>query len=285
MQRRTLGKTGREISIVGLGGVVFVGLYQAESDVIVAEAIDNGINYFDVAPSYGHEQETEKRLGGALIGKRDNVFLACKTGRRDREGAEAELNRSLEYLRTDHFDLYQLHAITSVEEVDQAFGPGGAMEIVLAARDAGKIRAIGFSAHSVDAAFRAMELFDFDSALFPINFVACFQGDFGPQIIERAKERGVARLALKAMARTNWVEGEPRDFPNCWYEPLTDPKLAELALRYTLSQDITAAVPPGDPRLFKLAVSIAKDFRPIEEDEIALLKTYAQNLQPIFRAA
>ena len=130
-----------------------------------------------------------------------------------------------------------------------------------------------------------MDLYDFDSALFPINFVSCFNGDFGPQIIERAQQKGVARLALKAMARTNWKEGETKTFPNCWYEPLTDPRLAELALRFTLSQPITAAVPPGDPRLFKLAVKLVADFRPISADELQELRTYSNDLKPIFQHA
>ena len=285
MERRLLGKTWRELSIVGLGGVVFVGISQPESDRIVAEAIDMGVNYFDVAPSYGTDQETEKRLGPALDGRRGNVFLACKTGRRDRVGADEELRRSLKHLQTDHVDLYQLHAITTVQEVEQAFASDGAMEAVISARDAGLVRHIGFSAHSVEAAFAAMDLFDFDSALFPINFVSCFEGDFGPQIIARAQEKGVARLALKAMARTNWKEGEPHAYPNCWYEPLSDSRLAELALRFTLSQPITAAVPPGDPRLFKLAVKLAQDFRPITQDELNELQNYAHGLTPIFRHA
>jgi len=285
LERRVLGKTGRELSIVGLGGVVFVGISQAESDRLVAEAIDMGVNYFDVAPSYGTDQETEKRLGPALAGRRDGIFLACKTGKRDRAGASEELHRSLQHLQTDHVDLYQLHAITTLQDVEQAFAPDGAMEAVIAARDKGLIRHIGFSAHSVEAAFAAMDKFEFDSALFPINFVSSFQGDFGPQIIARARQKGVARLALKAMARTNWKEGEPRSYPNCWYEPLTDIRLAELALRFTLSQPISAAVPPGDPRLFKLAVKLGGDYRPITSEEIDELKVYARDLTPIFRHA
>ncbi|MCW3055596.1 MAG: putative oxidoreductase of the aldo/keto reductase family [Chthonomonadales bacterium] len=285
MQRRAYGKTGQELSIIGFGAIVVAGMSQAEADSIVAEAIDHGVNYFDVAPSYGHEQETEKRLGPALQGRRDRAFLACKTGRRDAEGALAELTRSLKHLQTHYVDLYQLHAITTVDEVETAFGPGGAMETIVKARDEGLIRNIGFSAHSPEAAIRAMELFDFTSALFPINFVTWTEGNFGPQILAKAEEKGVARLALKAMARTNWQEGAVRSFPNCWYEPLTDPHLSELALRFTLSLPITAAIPPGDPRLFRLAMQLAAEFRPITPEEQAELQTYARDLTPIFRAA
>lgn len=285
MERRVLGRTGRELSIVGLGGVVFVGMTQEESNVLVAESVERGVTYFDVAPSYGREQETEKRLGPALKPYRDQAFLACKTADRTKAGAERELHRSLEHLQTDHFDLYQLHAITTREDIEKAFGTDGAMETFVKAKEAGLVRHLGFSAHSVEAAFMAMERFDFDSALFPINFVTFYEGNFGPQIIARAQEKGVGRLALKAMARTSWKEGQPHTHPNCWYEPLTDPHLVELALRFTLSQPITAAVPPGDPRLYRLAVELAQNFRPITPEETEELRAYARGLQPIFKAA
>jgi aryl-alcohol dehydrogenase-like predicted oxidoreductase len=285
MERRVLGRTGRELSIVGLGGVVFVGTTQAEADAIVSEAVDRGVNYFDVAPSYGQDQETEKRLGPALKPYRANSFLACKTGQRRKAGAAAELRRSLEHLQTDHVDLYQLHAITTVEDVETAFGPDGAMEAFVEAQQAGLVRHLGFSAHSVEAALLAMDRFDFASALFPINFVTYYVGDFGPQIIARAQEKGVARLALKAMARTSWAEGAERPYPHCWYEPLSDPHLAELALRFTLSQPITAAIPPGDPRLFRLALDLAERFRLITPEELSELRAYGQPLHPIFKAA
>jgi aryl-alcohol dehydrogenase-like predicted oxidoreductase len=285
MERRPLGVTGAELSIVGMGGVVLVGMGQAEADAIVGEAIERGVTYYDVAPSYGQDQETERRLGPALRAHRDAVFLACKTGKRDREGAAGELRRSLEHLRTDHVDLYQLHAITTVAEVEQALGAGGAMDAILEAQRQGQVRHIGFSAHSVEAAVYAMENFPFVSALFPINFVTYYEGGFGAQIIAKAEERGVARLALKSMARTSWKEGADRPYPHCWYEPLSDPRLAELALRFTLSQPVTAAVPPGDPRLFRLAMDLADRFRPITAPEEAELRSYARGLQPIFKAA
>lgn len=285
MERRVLGGTGAELSIVGFGGVALVQKTQAEADALVAEVIDHGVNYFDVAPSYGSEQETEIRLGGALVGKRDSVFVACKTGMRTREGAEAELHRSLKHLKTDYFDLYQLHAITTLEEMETVFAPGGAMEVFIEAREKGLVKHLGFSAHSVEAAFYAMEHFDFDSALFPINFVTFYEGNFGPQIISKAQDHGVARLALKAMAKTHWAPDATRDYPHCWYEPITDPHWSELALRFTLSQPITAAVPPGDERLVRWAVEFANRFKPITSEEVQSLQEYAQSLKPIFAFA
>lgn len=282
MERRPLGKTGRELSIVGFGGIVVMNVEPAEASRLVAEAVDRGVNYFDVAPSYGNAEE---RLGPALAPYRERVFLACKTGKRDKAEASRELRESLQRLQTDHFDLYQLHALTTMEEMEQALGPGGAMEAFLEARDAGLIRHIGFSAHSVETALAAMDRFAFDSILFPTNFVLYHQANFGPQVVKRAEEKGVGRLALKAMARTHWAEGQPRAFNKTWYEPIADPHEALLALRFTLSQPITAAIPPGEAALFRLALDVAEQFRPLSTDEQEELRRRAGSLQPIFRLA
>lgn len=282
MERRPLGRTGQELSIVGFGGTVVMNVEPDEASRLVAEAVDRGVNYFDVAPSYGNAEE---RLGPALEPHRDQVFLACKTGKRAKAEAAAELRASLGRMRTDHFDLYQLHALTSMEEMEQAMGPGGAIEAFLEAREAGLVRFIGFSAHSVETALAAMERFEFDSVLFPINFVLYLQENFGPQVVERAQERGVGRLALKAMARTKWAEGQTRTFSKTWYEPISDPEEAGLALRFTLSQPITAAVPPGEAQLFRLALDVAERFRPLAPEELEELRRRAGALQPIFRRA
>jgi aryl-alcohol dehydrogenase-like predicted oxidoreductase len=282
MERRPLGKTGQELSIVGFGGIVVMNAEPAEASRVVAEAVDRGVNYFDVAPSYGNAEE---RLGPALAPYRDRVFLACKTGKRDKAEAARELRESLQRMQTDHFDLYQLHALTSIAEMEQALGPGGAMEAFLEARDAGLIRYIGFSAHSVETALAAMDRFAFDSILFPTNFVLFYQANFGPQVVARAQEKGVGRLALKAMARTHWAEGQPRTFSKTWYEPIADPQEAALALRFTLSQPITAAIPPGEAALFRLALDVAEQFQPLTPGEAEELRRRAESLQPIFRLA
>jgi aryl-alcohol dehydrogenase-like predicted oxidoreductase len=283
MERRLLGQTRCEVSIVGFGGIVVKDLPQEEANRTVAEAFDRGVIYYDVAPSYGNAEE---RLGPALEPYRERCFLACKTGERKRDGAAKELRESLRRMRTDHFDLYQLHALTTREDLETALGPGGALEAFLEARDQGLIRFVGFSAHSQEIAVEAMDRFDFASVLFPINFTEYFEVGFGPQVVERAAQKGIGRLALKAMARQRWPEDADRAaWPNCWYEPVTDPEEAALALRFTLSQPIHAAIPPGDPRLFRLAVDVASDFRPITPDEEAELRRRAQAYAPFFQLA
>jgi len=285
MQKRVLGKTGEQLSIIGFGGIVVCGTEQSEANAIVREAIDRGINYFDVAPSYCGG-EAEERLGPALKEFRKDVFLACKTGKRDKEGAAAELRESLKTLQTDYFDLYQLHAMTTEEDLQKAMGPGGAVEAFVEAREKGLVRYLGFSAHSAEVAVALMDQFDFDSVLFPINWVCSLNANFGPQVIAKAKEKGMGRLALKAMARTPWGEGDKREeYPKCWYKPVTDPEEIDLALRFTLSEPITAAIPPGDIRLFQRALDIAGEFQPLTDAERDMLKQRAEGIKPIFTLA
>jgi predicted aldo/keto reductase-like oxidoreductase len=221
------------------------------------------------------------KLGPALKPYRDKVFLACKSGERTAEGARREFEQSCEQLQTDHFDLYQLHAITEVaKDVDVAFAAGGVMEFVDQMKREGRIRHAGFSAHGVDAAIQAMDRYDFDSALFPVNYFAWRKEGWGRRIMEHAQERGVACLALKAMALGKWQEGDPKrnQFPKCWYEPIAERELAELALRWTLSQPVTAAIPPGMWEQFQWAMDVAADLRPLAPEELQVLESRADEV-------
>ena len=280
LPRRPYGKTGRELSIVALGGIVISEVPQEEANSTVAWAFERGVTYYDVAPTYGNAQE---RLGPALKPYRDRVFLACKTTQRDAAGAQGELEESLRLLQTDHLDLYQLHGLTKPNQVDTVMGPGGAMETFTKARDKGQVRYLGFSAHSVEAALKALDAFPFDSVLFPLNVVCVENGDFGPQVLKKAREKGAAVLALKAMAWTPRGQEAERKFPKCWYQPISDPDLARLALSYTLDLPVVAAVPPGDPGLFRIAVEAGLKYKPLRRGERRDLLARAKGVEPIFR--
>ena len=284
LPQREYGKTGVKLSIIGFGGIVVKDAEQQHANRVVTEAFEKGVNYFDVAPTYGN---AELKLGPALEPYRKKVFLACKTGQRKREGAAAEFKESLKRLRTDYFALYQLHAITDVKkDVDTVFAKGGAMEVFIEARKQGQVRYLGFSAHSEEAALATMERFDFDSILFPINFATYYKGNFGPKVIAAAKSKGVARLALKSLARQRWPQDDPsrKEYPKCWYQPLTEREEARLGLHFTLSQPVTAAIPPGEESLFRLAVDLAMNFKPISIQDLEKVKQMAEFLNPIFQA-
>ena len=279
--KRALGKTGEQLSIIGFGGIVVMDETPGASANIVSEAVDRGINYFDVAPSYGNAQE---RLGPALEPYRKNVFLACKTDGRTKDESRRDLEQSLRLLKTDHLDLYQFHALTKMKDLDQVLAPGGAMETMEAARKEGKIRYIGFSVHSAETAVAALERYPFDTILFPVNWVLFSQANFGPQILKEAQDKRVGILALKAMAKTTWPEGQKKDHPEpkCWYQPAAFPDEAGLGLRWTLGHPITAAIPPGDERYFRLAMDVAQSFKPLEPHEEQALLSGGKGLEPIF---
>ncbi len=280
LERRSLGRTGERLSIIGFGGIVVRDATTGQASQRVSEAIEAGINYFDVAPSYGNAEEM---LGPALEPYRKGVFLACKTTQRSRDGANAELETSLKRMRTDHFDLYQHHAVTKLEDVEKLLGPGGAMEAFEAARKAGKIRFIGFSAHSVEAAMALMDRYDFDTILFPFNYATWHAGNFGPQVLARAEEKKMGILALKALAKGPWEKGVPRRYAKCWYEPFDQPEDAMMGLRFTLSHPITAAIPPGDENIFKMAMGLAARFTPLKKEETEAIKRRGLSATPIFR--
>ena len=280
-------KDGIDLSIIALGGIVVCGLSQEEASRRVAVAYDRGVNYFDCAPSY-FNGEAEMKLGEALRPYRSKVFLAEKTMSRDAKGAREELERSLQRFHTDHVDLYQFHAVSSMDDVDKILAAGGAAETFFAAKKEGKVRHVGFSAHNAPAALRLMDALELDSVLFPVNVNAWENGGFGPQILAKAKEKGMARMALKALAFGKWPAGmkeSDRKYPKCWYEPIDDREMARLALRFTLNQEVTAAVPPGDERIFDLALELASAPLPeLSAAELTGLKTKIASLEPVFRA-
>ena len=280
MEKRALGKTGIKLSVIGFGGIVVRDATPAEATHRVKEAIDYGVNYFDVAPSYG---DAEIKLGPALKPYRKDVILGNKTQRRDKAGARRELEQSLSKLETDYFDLYQFHAVSSIEDVEQIFGPDGAMETFKEAKQEGLIRHIGFSAHTVDAAMMLMDRYEFDTIMFPFSASSWYAGNFGPQVMQQAHEKGLGILALKSMARGTWPEGTTDRLPKAWYEPMTDPGEALNGLRFALSHPITTAIPPGNEDLFSMSLNIISDYTPLSPEEIERIKRDASQHSPLFR--
>ncbi len=279
MERRAFGKKKDTLSVVGFGGIIVMNEEPASAARMVSHAIDRGVTYFDVAPSYG---DAEEKLGPALAPYRNRAFLACKTGKRTAAEAAEELDTSLKRLRTDRLDLYQHHAVTTLQEVDTILGPGGAMETFVKARDAGKVRYLGFSAHSEEAALALMDGFAFDSILFPFNWACWMNGGFGRPVMARAREKGMALLALKTLAKRKWKEGEEKKWPKCWYKPVDTEEEARVATRFTLSMPVTAGVSPGHFELFQWMCDAAENIGPLASTEEAALSAQAAGLDVIF---
>ena len=282
LPHRVLGRTGARVSVVGFPGLSLIHHDQERCTRSLHAAFDQGLNYYDVAPAYGNG-ECEIKMGLGLQGlERSRYFLACKTKMRDKEGARAELERSLQRLKTDHFDLYQLHHIVTPAQVKQALGPGGAIETLLKARDEGKVKALGFSAHTTKGALEAMKGFRFDTVMFPINFVEFFERGTGKAVLKLAKEQGAAVLAIKPLSRGAWPQGVEQK-RKWWYRTTETDEETSLALRWTLSQEpVVAGIPPSFVDLLEKAIEAARHYRPIAETEVAQLKQMASGCGSIF---
>lgn len=282
LPRRALGSTGVKLSVVGFPGLALMHYPQEKCNEAVHDAFRRGVNYYDVAPAYGNGQ-CETKLGIALQGlDRDKYFLACKTKKRDAEGAQKEMEQSMKLLKTDRLDLYQLHHLVRPSEVEQALGPGGAMETILKAKEQGKIRYIGFSAHTTKAAVAVMKGFRFDTVMFPINFVEYYTRGFGKEVLELAQQQGNAVLSIKPLSWGTWPKGEKKT-REWWYRSVEEIKDIELAMRFALSQPrVAAGIPPSFLDLLDRTIEAAKAYKPLDDAAVAQLKSMAENRDSIF---
>ena len=283
LPRRVMGRTGREVSIIGFPGLALMRTNQDQANQAVKTAFELGVNYFDNAPAYGKDGECEIKMGPALAAlDRSKIFLSCKTKARDAAGARQELERSLQRHRTEYFDLYQMHHLVTVDEVNRALGPGGAVETFRKAREEGKIRAIGFSAHSTKAALAALRQFDFDTVMFPISFAEYYLRDFGKAVLDAAAQRGAVVVAIKPMCMGSWIAGQvkTRDW---WYRTTETPEEIGVALRFSLSlKGVVAGIPPSFVDLFEKAVAGARDFRPATTEDRDQLRDFAKKCESLF---
>ncbi|MFP4021580.1 MAG: aldo/keto reductase [Halanaerobium sp.] len=263
------------VSEISFGGIMLMDTPQDQADKIVENAVKNGINFFDVGPTYGNAQNI---LGPALKPYRDKVYLANKTEPgQSKEQVRRDMEKSLELLETDYFDLYQLHEVTDKEALNSALDSGGALEAVIEAKEEGLVKNIGFSAHKEWAALKLINSFDFDTVMFPVNWNYWFNYDQGPDVIQKARENEMGIIAIKALAQKQWENGRQNNY-NTWYKPIYDnQRLAELALKFTLSQDVDTAVSPGDIRMLNLALDLYQkndEKMQISEDELDELKDF-----------
>lgn len=280
MKRRPLGRTGQHSSIVAFGGIVVMNEEQEHANHIVQTALDYGVNHFDVAPSYG---DAEIKLGEALRGgKREKIFLACKTSKRTRAEAEKEMQASFERLQTDYFDLYQFHGLDDPKEMETAFGPDGALQAMLKAREQGKIRHIGMTGHRPSTFMAALKKFPLETCMFPIDFVLRMHGDYGKALMDELVRREIGIISIKSLAARPWKQGEEHTWPKCWYKPLQDDHDINLAVRYVLQLPVTTLIPSGESELFLRALRAARRPDPLTPEETAQLKEMSKTLTPLF---
>jgi len=278
LARRPLGTTGHESGVVALGGMTVRDEEQQQVNRLVDDALAAGVNHIDAAPTYG---DCEVLFGKALAGRRDDVFLASKTTRRDKQGVTEELHKSLERLQTDHLDLYQIHGLDDPAQRQQALGPGGALEAFVEAREQGVVRFIGITGHNPANLLAALNEFDFDTVMFPISFILQHHG-FGLELLAEANRRGIGVIAIKPIAERPHQRGEPRPYPKCWYRPLNTNEEISRAVWYALAQPVSTILPPASIRLFRRSLSAALHVRPLNTQEASALQAKAAATEPLF---
>jgi aryl-alcohol dehydrogenase-like predicted oxidoreductase len=248
METRRLGRLGHESSVLVYGAAALAEVSQEVADRSVQEALDAGINHFDVAASYG---DAELRLGPWMPRIRDRVFLATKTGRRDAEDAWREINTSLQRLQTDRVDLLQLHAVGDLEDLDRATGPEGALQAALRAVDEGLVGAIGITGHGHEAPathLEALRRHPFATVLSPINLVLSRDPAYRAaydELVEEVARQDAGLMVIKTVSRRNWPSEDKRYAT--WYEPFDDQRTITAAVSWALAlPGVSAIATPGD---------------------------------------
>jgi aryl-alcohol dehydrogenase-like predicted oxidoreductase len=275
MEKRRLGRTGHESSVLIYGAAALAEVDQDTADVSLQEALDAGINHLDVAADYG---DAELRLAPWMPRIRGEVFLATKTGLRERDPAWEQINHSLERLDTDHVDLIQLHAVGDLAELDKVTAKGGALEAAVRAVDEGLAGAVGITGHGHEAPathLEALRRYSFTTVLSPINIALWRREDYRADyeaLVAEVERQDVGLMTIKTVSRRNWPEGADQTHAT-WYEPHVDPERIRAAVSWSLSRpEITGIATPGDVRLLGHVIAAEQDRMSVAEAEGVLAK-------------
>ena len=283
METRRFGRTDHMSTVAIFGAAAFWEISQPEADRVMELVIASGVNHIDVAPSYG---QAEQRIGPWMRRERGRFFLGCKTMERTRAGAWTELHQSLERLQSETFDLYQLHAITSFDELDAVTAPGGALEALVAAKQAGLIRHIGITGHGVNAPaiyLEALRRYDFDSVTFPLNFVQAGNSNYyrdAEELVRQCHAKDVGLMVIKSIAIGAW--GEKEKTATTWYEPFQAMEQIQPAVNFVLSHAVTGICTAGDIRLLPLVLKACENYTPLSLEERGKLIDSGRSYQPLF---
>lgn len=263
MEMRRLGRLGHRSSVLIYGAAALGEVTQEVADRSVQEALDGGINHFDVAADYG---DAELRLGPWMPTVRDQIFLATKVLERGRDEAWAQVNASLERLQTDRVDLLQLHSVGDLSELDLAVAEDGALAAAVRAQEEGLVGAVGITGHGHQAPathLEALRRFPFATVLTPLNPVLWrneqYRSDYQALVAE-VQRQDAGLMTIKAVSRRNWpAEEAPRDYAT-WYEPFDDQQRITAAVSWVLAHaEVTGIPTPGDVGLLGMLLAAERD--------------------------
>ena len=270
MERRRLGRTGHESSVAILGAAAFWQASEEEARGGLALADERGVNHLDIAPQYG---AAEVVVGPHVPAVRDRWFVAGKTLRKNPEGVRAQFDETRRRLGTDVLDLYQAHAVTSLEELELR---RDALDVIVSLRDSGAIRFAGITGHdhgTPRAQLEALRRWDLDTVMFPINpalwGITSYRDD-AEALLEECQRRDVGVMVIKAAARRPWDDDGVGRWATTWYEPHRDPVAVAEGIRFALSTPgVHAICTPGDLGLLPVALDACESFTPMDDREKA----------------
>jgi aryl-alcohol dehydrogenase-like predicted oxidoreductase len=281
--RALFGKTGHESTRTIFGAAALGSVTQEVADRTLALLAERGVNHIDTAASYG---DSELRLAPWLAQNRDSVFLATKTGERNRKEAREEIRRSLDRLGVDRVDLIQLHNLVDVIEWETALREGGALEAAVEARDEGLVRFIGVTGHGLTVPWmhrRSLERFDFDSVLLPYSYVQMQDERYASEweaLAATCAERGVAMQTIKAISLAPWDGREQT--ANTWYEPLKEQEDIDVAVHWVLGRPEVFLNTAGDVELLPKVLDAASRFEARPSDAAMDKLVARRTLVPLF---
>src|SRR5215210_3714130 len=271
MERRRLGRLGRENSVLIFGGAALGEVTEEEADVAIRRALDAGVDHFDTAADYG---DSELHYGRWTPEIREEIFLSTKTGDRGKDEARRSIERSLERLRVDSVDLLQLHAVGDLEDLDRAAGPGGSLEAAIQAKEEGLVGAIGITGHGHEAPathLEALNRYPFDTVLTPWNYILStdegYRRDF-EALVGEIEHQDAGLMTIKTISRRNWPEGDPQRDQRyaTWYEPFDQQEYVDAAVSFVLSyEEITGMAMVGDVTLVPMMLEAEGRRVPREE--------------------
>lgn len=263
LQTRRLGRTEHQSSVAILGGAMFWNATEEETAQAFELALAAGVNHVDIAPSYGH---AEVVAGPIIAANRSRLFVGEKTGRRNPDGVRAEMETSLQRLGCDGFDLYQVHGVISLDDLETR---AKAFEAILRARDEGLTRFVGITGHDLGTAaaqLEAVKRYDLDSVMLPVYPRALADDRYAADLaalVDECTRRDVAVMAIKAGAWQPW--GDRDKTANPWYEPFTDAERLRRAVDFTLSTPgVVAFCTPGDTTILPAVLEAASAYEPMD---------------------
>ena len=283
MEKRRFGRSRHMSTVAIFGAAAFYEVSQEDADRVMEQVIAAGINHIDVAPSYG---QAEERIGPWMKRERDRFFLGCKTMERTSEGAWKELHQSINRLQVKSFDLYQCHAVTTMQDLDALTMKGGALEAFEKARQEGLTKYIGITGHGVNAPeiyLEALRRYDFDSVLFPLNFVQMANEDYqrhARELISVCRAKDVGTMVIKAITKAPW--GDRQHTATTWYEPFEEPEIIQKAVNFALSYEITGICTVGDIRVLPLVIQACENYMELNHEQMEEMIESGKKYEPLF---